>query len=367
MGPIGAMGDAGRLDHMQEQPGDRSDRIAWTPRQVSAFVQAEGRQWNSHIVGWRAQDQVQGMIDSTGLMALAAVTFLLAGFVKGVIGLGLPTVAVGLLGLAMAPAQAAAVLIVPSFVTNIWQIMAGPPLVPLLRRLWLLLIGICVGTWAGAGILNGSGAGYATEALGIALIIYAGIGLVATHRRVPARLEPVLSPLIGAVTGAVTAATGVFVIPAVPYLQALGLERDALVKALGLSFTVSTVALAVSLAADGAFNPAVATTSLLALAPALAGMAVDNGCVPGCDWKRSGAASSWACWRSAPISPCVASYRCVTRSGARPNCSWQSDSPSCSLISAVLCGPPICDALAVLPQRPAEARAARRLRPALYD
>jgi uncharacterized membrane protein YfcA len=91
---------------------------------------------------------------------------------------------------------------------------------------------------------------------------------------VPAGLEPWLSPVIGIVTGMVTAATGVFVIPAVPYLQALDLEREVLVKALGLSFTVSTVALAASLAHDGAFNPAIATTSLLALAPALAGMAV---------------------------------------------------------------------------------------------
>ena len=61
-----------------------------------------------------------------------------------------------------------------------------------------------------------------------------------------------LSPFVGALTGLVTAATGVFVIPAVPYLQALGLQRDMLVQALGLSFTVSTLALAGGLAQDGA-------------------------------------------------------------------------------------------------------------------
>ena len=53
--------------------------------------------------------------------ALAAVTltFVLAGFVKGVIGLGLPTVAMGLLAIVMPPAQAAALLVVPSFLTNV--------------------------------------------------------------------------------------------------------------------------------------------------------------------------------------------------------------------------------------------------------
>ena len=80
----------------------------------------------------------------------AAITaiFVLAGFVKGVIGLGLPTVAMGLLALVMTPAQAAALLVVPSFLTNVWQAM-GPELIPLVRRLWPMLLGICAGVWAG--------------------------------------------------------------------------------------------------------------------------------------------------------------------------------------------------------------------------
>ena len=59
-------------------------------------------------------------------LVVATLTFLLAGFVKGVIGLGLPTVSMGLLSLVMAPAKAASLLIVPSFVTNVWQLAAGP-------------------------------------------------------------------------------------------------------------------------------------------------------------------------------------------------------------------------------------------------
>jgi uncharacterized membrane protein YfcA len=54
-------------------------------------------------------------------IVVATLAFLLAGFVKGVIGLGLPTVSMGLLTLVMAPAKAASLLIVPSFVTNVWQ------------------------------------------------------------------------------------------------------------------------------------------------------------------------------------------------------------------------------------------------------
>jgi hypothetical protein len=87
------------------------------------------------------------------VLAVVASTFLLAGFVKGVIGLGLPTVAMGLLAIVMTPAQAASLLVVPSLLTNVWQAM-GPALAPLVRRFWPMLLGICVGTWLGGGLLT---------------------------------------------------------------------------------------------------------------------------------------------------------------------------------------------------------------------
>jgi len=208
---------------------------------------------------------------------LIALTFLLAGFVKGVVGLGLPTVAVGLLGLVMPTAEAAALLIVPSMVTNVWQLFGGPRFGPLARRLWPMLVAICLGTWAGAGLLTGGSAGRATAALGAALGLYALVGLTRLRLRLPHQWERRLQPVIGLSTGLLTAATGVFVLPAVPFLQALGLEKESLIQALGLSFTVSTLALAAGLAHDGAFAGATLGRSVLAVIPALAGMAIGQG------------------------------------------------------------------------------------------
>ena len=66
--------------------------------------------------------------------------------------------------------------------------------------------------------------------------------------------------------------TGVFVVPAVPYLNGLGLPRDELIQALGLSFTVSTLALAAGLLWHGAVDAPAVGASVIAIAPALAGM-----------------------------------------------------------------------------------------------
>ncbi len=201
-----------------------------------------------------------------------AAIFLLAGLVKGVIGMGLPTVAMGLLALALPPAEAAAILVVPSLVTNVWQLLSGPSFGALAWRLWPMMLGVTVGTIAGAGILAGDASDVAEAGLGVALALYAVVGLSGFKLAVSPRREVWLAPVIGATTGVVTGATGVFVIPAVPYLQAIGLERDDLIQALGLSFTVSTVALALGLLRVDAWQTQSIGLSALALVPALAGM-----------------------------------------------------------------------------------------------
>lgn len=213
------------------------------------------------------------MIDpSPSLLIIVLATFMVAGLVKGVIGMGLPTVAMALLGSVIAPVSAAALLVVPSIVTNVWQLLTGPALGRLLRRLWPLLLGIFIGTVPGSALLVHIDPLWSGLGLGVVLVIYALYALLTPQMSVPRRHEPWLSPLVGVLTGILTGATGVLVIPAVPYLQALNLDRDELVQALGLSFTTATFSLATGLLSHSAFDGGQLGLSALAVLPALAGM-----------------------------------------------------------------------------------------------
>jgi uncharacterized membrane protein YfcA len=206
------------------------------------------------------------------ILLFIAGVFVLAGFVKGVVGLGLPAISMGLLALVMAPADAASILILPTVGTNVWQMAAGPNLKPIVARLWPLLLGVICGTLAGAGWLVDAHGHYGTALLGIALALYALSGLAAIRFTVSPGAEPWLGPIVGVVTGLVAAATGVFAMPAVIYLQAIGIEKEDLVQALGLSFTVSSLALAVNLASVSALNLSLGPASIGALAVACIGM-----------------------------------------------------------------------------------------------
>lgn len=208
----------------------------------------------------------------TTATAYVTLIFLIAGAVKGIVGLGLPTVAMGLLSLRMPPAEAAAILLLPSFITNVWQLAEGPRLGSLLRRLWPTLLAIFVSTVIAAGVIASAKSTIASAALGGALLLYAAAGLLNFHINVSIQAERWAGPVVGFATGLITGATGTFVVPAVPYLAGLGLARDELVQALGLSFTVSTVALGLGLLWHDALEFQSISNSVFAVIPALLGM-----------------------------------------------------------------------------------------------
>jgi len=207
-------------------------------------------------------------------LAIIVMVFIFAGMIKGMIGLGLPAVSMGLLTIAMSPFQAASLLIVPSMITNIWQLFAEGRVWTFVRRFWSLLFGIVIGSvWSFLPTLSQSHGKTSEILLGSMLVRYGLYGLCVKKLPHLAAHERWLSPLVGYIGGAVTVATGVVIIPVVPYLQSLHLNRDELVQALGLTFTVSTICLAVFLH----HNPMQGITldyrlSAVALAAALVGM-----------------------------------------------------------------------------------------------
>lgn len=205
-------------------------------------------------------------------LAFVAAVFALAGFVKGVTGMGLPTVAIGLLATRMPTLSAIAIVIIPAILTNIWQTFVGPYLKGILVRLWPLFLGTCVGVWSGAGLLVGKFAPYATVMLGLLLMIYSFIALTGVLFHVAPRNEKWVAGVCGYLSGLIAATTGIQVFPGMPFLQSVNLQRDEFIQALGTFFTVATVAMMVNLTHSGVFTTAVAIPGGFGLVAAFAGM-----------------------------------------------------------------------------------------------
>ncbi len=209
-------------------------------------------------------------------LTLIALILVLAGLVKGVTAMGLPTLGMGLLSLMMPPAEAAAILLAPTLLTNVVQFASGPRRLAVLRRFWLLGLATFLGTLAGGAWIGGLESHLAPAVLGGTLLLYGAMGLGRFHVQTPPRLQPWLSPVIGLASGLLTGTTGVTVMPAAPYLQSLGLHREDLVQAMGLAFSMGSFGLMAVLSAKGA--PLASGHALLvtgaALIPAFVGMEI---------------------------------------------------------------------------------------------
>jgi uncharacterized protein len=206
---------------------------------------------------------------------IVCLIFFGAGAIKGILGMGLPTMAMGLLGLVMPVANAASLLTLPSLVTNLWQAAIGPGIALIVRRFWLMQAGIIAGVALAPALFPDRQDAFGRHLLGGCLVAYGVLGVAGWRpSQLPARWDKLIGLLTGASTGIITGLTGVFVLPAVPYLQSLGLQKDAMSQALGLSFTTSTLALALMLVFQGHLTRGTSLASALVVIPAVLGMAL---------------------------------------------------------------------------------------------
>ncbi len=213
------------------------------------------------------------MFDPVTITAITA-TFLLAGTVKGVIGLGLPTVSLALLTVALDLPTAMALLIVPSFATNLWQAVVGGNGRAIFVRIWPFLLMATASVWIGATALTRLDFSLLSGLLGALLVTYSTLSLTGVRLSIPVRQEAWAGLLFGTANGILTGMTGSFVVPGVMFLQAIGLSRDMLVQAMGMLFTVSTIALALALQGNNLLTTQLGIVSGAALLPAILGMIV---------------------------------------------------------------------------------------------
>ncbi|MHA7773341.1 sulfite exporter TauE/SafE family protein [Roseibium sp. M-1] len=208
----------------------------------------------------------------TGLVLVSVLVFLGAGYVKGLVGFGLPTIGLGLMTVFVGVEKAMVLILWPAFLTNFWQGLLGGHLRQLLPRLWPFLLSAVAMLAAGTYILTQLPEGAADLLLGLLMIFYAVPMLLGASLSIPERLETPVGVAVGLLNGILSGLTGSYTVPGVMYLQALGLGREELIQAMGLLFLLSTVALGASLGGFGLMGGQEALASLALVVPALSGV-----------------------------------------------------------------------------------------------
>ena len=210
--------------------------------------------------------------DATALAIFSAI--LLAGLLKGIIGVGFQTVGIAFLTLITNLPNAISLLLIPSLVTNLWQAGAGGKLFTILIRLWPLIITACMMVWFGSIALTSVSPSYLSALLGVLLIVYSAFNLFGFRFEVKTKNEWWLAPFIGLINGLLTGMTGIFVVPCVFYFQAIGFRKDTLIQSMGVLFTALTLMLIVSLKTKNILTLELSGWSAFAIFPAIIGVFV---------------------------------------------------------------------------------------------
>lgn len=170
--------------------------------------------------------------------------------------------------------EAIALVIVPMVLLNLWQIHRSGDVLATWRRFRPLALTMCVGIAAVAVLAASVPTDWVTLTLGLSITLFAVNGLVRGVPSLPARLDRPAQVVAGAVAGVMGGLSGVWAPPIVIYLSAIGLDKDAFVRASGLLLLLGSLVLAMGYASNGLLNARQATTGLALVVPALAGFAL---------------------------------------------------------------------------------------------
>lgn len=210
-------------------------------------------------------------VDLAGFLLLLGLQ-VVAGGVKGVLGIGLPLVAVPVLSQFMPVPTAIAAMTLPILVSNLYQGLDRRFIGPTLRRFWPMILTTMVVCGASAQLLVALDARTTYLSLGVIVVAFALFNLVAHRVVLPPRLEKPLGPVVGVLAGALGGLSNFFGPPIIVYLVSLQLPKDAFVAAVGLAFVAAGLPLWGTLAAEGVLGPQELLLSAVFVLPVMLGV-----------------------------------------------------------------------------------------------
>lgn len=208
----------------------------------------------------------------TYLLVIVYTTFFAAAFIKGLTGLGFVSLCLPVIALFMNLEEAIPLVVLPSLLSNVMLIYQTGRLKQSLRRFWLLYISAFPGIYFGVFILNTVGNYAAKIVLGILSIAYSLLLLLKINISIPENKEGLLSVPVGFTNGFLNGLTGTQIIPMLPYLLSLRLDRNGMINAINVGFTLSITVLLIVFKEKNLINIDIILYSIIGGAPVVAGI-----------------------------------------------------------------------------------------------
>jgi uncharacterized protein len=207
-------------------------------------------------------------------IVLVVGVFLFAGIIKGAIGIGLPTVSVGVMGQFMPPHTAIALVVLPILFANIWQIIRTKAGWKTLQKYWILIALLVLFLWGTTSFAAKASADFLFAAIGIAIVVFAVSNLLGTPPKLPDRFDRLAQIITGISAGILGGFTSIWSPPLVTYLIARRTDSEEFVRAAGLFIFLGGIPLAAGFWQAGLLNGTTAPLSAAMIVPTLIGFSL---------------------------------------------------------------------------------------------
>ncbi len=209
---------------------------------------------------------------STEIITIVLGAYFISAFLKGISGLGFSTICLGLLAIFLEPKLAIPLVFLPSLCSNVIVMLEAGHFLESLKRFWLLYISALPGLVIGIIFLNNSGSDGPRLILGVIMLIYSlwafRIGVI----HLSEKHEKSLVIPMGVISGMVNGATGSQIMPVMPFLLSLKMDRNLLVQTMNCAFTFNTLVMITGFSKIGLYTLPVMTLSVAGILPVALGV-----------------------------------------------------------------------------------------------
>ena len=206
------------------------------------------------------------------VLTVVVSAMVLGGAVKGMVGIGLPAVALALMSQFLEPSLSLPLLCFPILATNLWQaVHAGRVLEPL-RRVWPMILFLLVTLWWSARLAAEFDAEVLYGLIGVSMMVFTTTSLFTPHLVISERTGRLLGPVAGTLGGFLGGISTIWGPPMMMYFVLLRLDKEAFIRATGLVWFVASIPLVFGYIQNGFLNATTAWLSALATLPAFGGV-----------------------------------------------------------------------------------------------
>jgi uncharacterized protein len=202
------------------------------------------------------------------LLLIFVLTFLVAGNIKGVLGIGLPATSMAILTLVMEPTKAISIVALPIIVTNLQQFFSSRNRLQTARSYSWIAGALVVSIFLTALFIKRVPESFLIIAIGVVMCVFAMHSL--SGFRVPMGDGRWWQTGVGLAAGICGGLSAIWAPPIVMYLISRNVSRDQFVAACGFLFMIGSFPLAAGLIIAGVLDGQTLVLSLIGTAIAVA-------------------------------------------------------------------------------------------------